>query len=261
MITCLAVTVPGCYSGARVTRDINTAWQGRSVTEIEAHWGKPATVTRKGDRDVLVWSYATRHIELPVIEAELRIDSNSFDARGLFIPGRITKSSIEVAALVDASGTIIQVDGRSLRWGPPNDANIHWGVLFGAHAGMGRLDDTSRPLPSGGLYIGGMLTRTTGLVGTFSLVSGNDDDGAAMGFVWGLAAQHWPMTRLWVRAGPAAILAFDPGFEDIGFQPGITTGASYALIKSDTFVLDLRLDLNLGPSVALGSVGIGVNVN
>ncbi|GAB4561115.1 MAG: hypothetical protein Tsb0020_08370 [Haliangiales bacterium] len=261
LIAALIVLISGCYGGRRATPDINDAWRGRARADIEAHWGAPASHDERQDGTVLVWSYATRHIELPVIEGELRVEPGHVEARGLFVPGRVWHSSIDVAALVDPAGTILQVEGRSLRWGPPNDANMRWGVLFGAHAGMGRLDDTGSPLPSGGLYIGGMLTPTVGLVGNFGLVSGTGDDGAAMGFVWGLAPQYWLDTRLWVRAGPAAILAFDPGFESLGFEAGITAGASYALVKSGSFVLDLRLDLHAGPATALGSAGIGVNLN
>ncbi|WP_428266745.1 hypothetical protein [Haliangium sp.] len=259
--TTLVAAVAGCYSGARATADISAAWQGRTRAELEAHWGAPASHRQQGDGTLLVWSHRRRHVELPVIDGELRVDGDSVEARGLFIPGRIWTSSIEAAAILDPGGTIVRVEGRSLRWGPPNDANIRWSVLLGFHAGMGRLDDTSTPLPSGGLYIGGMLRPTLGLVGTFSLVAGTDSDGPAMGFVWGLAAQYWPETRLWVRAGPAAILAFDPGFENIGFEPGVTTGASYALVKAGSFVLDLRLDLSAGPSTVLGNLGVGVNLN
>ena len=261
LATAIGALVAGCYSGTRTTRDINTAWQGRSRSQIEAHWGQPASATARGNDTVLVWTYTRHSFDLPSFEAELSVEPGSLDAYAAITPGQVRRRSTHVVAVVDASGRIIGVRGPSLRWGPPNDANIHYGVLFGMHAGMGRLDDTATALPSGGVYIGGMLSRTVGLVGTFSLVSGTDDDGGALGFVWGIAAQHWLETRLWVRAGPAAILAFEPGFDDLGFAPGITTGAGYALIKSGNFALDVRLDVSAGPSVVLGSAGIGINLN
>jgi hypothetical protein len=182
------------------------------------------------------------------------------DASAAFTPGAIWTTKTGVVASVD-SGVVTSVAGPSLRWGPPNDANLRWGTVLGLHAGMGRLDDTPTMLPSGGAYLGGMLSPTTALVGCFSLVSGTGDDGAAMGFAGGFAAQWWPMTRLWLRGGPALVLAFDPGFDDPGFSFGVTVGASVAVIKVGTFVLDLRLDLVGTSAVSFGTAGVGVNLN
>jgi hypothetical protein len=126
---------------------------------------------------------------------------------------------------------------------------------------MGRLDDTSTPLPSGGLYIGGMLSPTLGLIGCFSMVTGMDDEGGAIGFAWGMAVESWLATRLSVRGGAAMILDLDPGFEDPTLGPGLIGGASYALVKAGSFVLDLRLDVTAGPSAVFGNLGIGVNMN
>jgi hypothetical protein len=258
VLVCLA----GCYTGNRATRGVNEAWRGRSRAAIEARWGQPASVTPQGADTVLVWSYTTRHTELPDAGAHLRVGPGEIDAGAHFLPGRTWTRTTEVAARIDASGRIAEVAGPSLRWGPPRGANLRWGFLFGVHAGMGRLDDTGTMLPGGGLYIGGMLGPRLGLVGTYALASGKDDAGGAMGMAWGIAAQWWPLTRAWLRAGPAAILSWDPGFEDAGFDPGLTAGASYALIRGRTsFVLDLRLDLAVAADVQLGTVGVGVNIN
>ena len=251
----------GCYNGAEAARDVNTAWRGHARAEIEARWGSPASVASVGSVTRLQWSHSHRHFDLPSAEAELTIDERGLDARAELRPGRTWQTQTIVSADVDARGTILAVAGPSLRWGAPRAANLRWGLLFGAHVGMGRLDDTSTMLPGGGLYIGGMLSARMGLVGCFALSSGSDDAGGAMGFAWGLAAQWWPSARMWLRAGPAMVLAFDPGFDDAGLEPGLTGGASYALIRSGAFVLDLRADLTAGTSVTFGTVGVGVNLN
>ena len=253
--------VSGCYSGSRATRDANQAWRGQSGASIKAQWGSPASVSADGDITTLQWSLTNRHYTLPTVKASLVVQGDEFEAEAELRPGSITETQTLVTAHLDVNDVIVSVRGPSLRWGAPHGANIRWGLLMGLHAGMGRLDDTSTALPGGGMYIGGMLARTVGLVGSFSLVSGTDDEGAAMGFVWGLSPQWWPTARTWLRAGPALILAFDPGFEDIGVEPGLTGGASYAIVRSGAFVLDVRLDLTAGPSTVLGVVGVGVNRN
>lgn len=260
-IVALLLVAAGCYSGARAARDTNRAWQGRTLAELEASWGQPAARTSDGDSTVVVWTHQRTHTDLPSVRADVDLDERGFDFYGEIRRGAVRHSSTEVAARIDAQGVVQSVSGPSLRWGPPNDANIHWGALLGMHVGMGRLDDTGTPLPSGGLYIGGMLARTVGLVGTFSLVSGKDEAGGAMAFAWGLAPQWWPATRLSLRAGPAMVLAFDPGFESPGLEPGVDACASYALVKSGSFALDLRLDLVAGTTTRFGSIGVGVNMN
>ena len=256
----LLLTASACYTGASVERDINKAWKGRQVAQIETSWGKSEIVASAPGVDTHAWKYVSRRFSLPSGSANLSVEGNAFEFNAQLRPGSITRYTTQVVADVQA-GVITDVRGPSLRWGPPNDANIHWGFLLGAHVGMGRLDDTSTPLPSGGLYIGGMLSRQLALVGSFSMVSGIDDEGGAMGFSWALSPQYWVSTRVWLRAGPAAILAFDPGFENVGFDLGVAAGASYAVIKSGTFALDLRADLTGGSDVAFGSLGIGVNLN
>jgi hypothetical protein len=251
----------GCYHGERATRDVNAAWVGQTRSAIEARWGKPASVEVEGGRAVLRWSHSRVHFELPSAQAELIVEPGRVEGTAAVQPGAVWHSSTEVVVVVDAGGIITSVHGPSLRWGPPNDANLRWGTILGQHVGMGRLDDTSTPLPSGGAYLGGMLSPTLGLAGTFSLVSGLDDAGGAMGFAWGMAAVWWPATRVSLRGGPALVLAFDPGFANVALGPGLTGSASLALIKAGTFVLDLRLDLTTAPSGAFGNLGIGVNMN
>lgn len=261
LLLSVVVSLAACYSGGRAARDVNEAWRGRRRANLEARWGKPAAVTERPGGTVLLWSHERRHIRLPSASGSLSVEPGRMDLEAVLRPGEVWNTRTEVAALVDPAGVVAQVEGPSLRWGPPDDANLRWGTVLGLHVGMGRLDDTRTPLPSGGLYIGGMLARTLGLVGTFSMVSGHDEAGGALGFAWGIAPQWWPTTRVWLRAGPAMVLAFNPGFEDARLAPGLSGGASYALVKAGTFVLDLRLDLTAATTGAFGSAGIGVNLN
>ncbi len=261
----LVVVVPfgaalagGCYADPRAARDVSGVWVGRSRAEIESRWGRAENVAVDGAGAWLRWSYTRRHFRLP--SGELRGSAESgFVA--VLRPGAVWDSTIGVAARVDPGGRILEVQGSPLRWGAPNEENLRWGTILGLHVGMGRLDDTSTPLPSGGVYIGGMLGPTVGLVGCFSLVSGSDAAGGAMGFAWGLAVQGWLATRIALRGGPALVLALDPGFRSPVLGPGLTGGVSVAVVKVGTFVLDLRLDLTASLSAAFGSLGVGVNLN
>jgi hypothetical protein len=170
-------------------------------------------------------------------------------------------SSTEVIAMLDDAGRVAEVRGPSLGWGTPRDANLHWGTLFGAHVGLGRLGNTSTPLPSGGAYIGGMLAPQLALVGAFAMSSGKDQAGGAIGLSWSIDPQWWPTADASVRAGPAAVLGWDPGFDNARFRIGANVGASYAIVRTRVFVLDLRFDATFAPSLSLGSLGIGVNLN
>ena len=261
LLAAISTCLVACYGGAQTSRDINTSWQQREVREIRAHWNTPTTTEAEGDGTVATWSIQHRHFELPTVRASLDVRPDSLDAYAEARPGATWTTSTDVRVHADATGRITLVEGPSLRWGPPNDANLRWGTIMGMHAGMGRLDDTSTPLPSGGLYIGGMLTRTLGLVGNYSFTSGSDDAGGAIGMAWAMGAQWWPQTRVSLRAGPAMVLAFNPGFEDGGLEPGINGGASYALIKAGAFVLDLRFDVTAGTSTRFANLGLGVNLN
>lgn len=257
----IAAALAGCYTGARTERDINRAWRGHQLREIEASWGAGEVVAGRDQIRAVRWRLISHGVDIPSGGASLTIEPGRFEFHAELRPGRPWTNTTEVVAVVDGRGVIREVRGPSLRWGPPDDANIHWGLLMGLHVGMGRLDDTSTPLPSGGMYIGGMLSRRLALVGGFSMVSGLDDEGGAMGFAWSVAPQYWATTRLSLRAGPAAILAFDPGFENVGFEPGVNAQASYAVIKAGTFALDLRVDVTGGSETRFATAGVGVNLN
>ena len=275
------LALAACYTSTPANRDVQAAWRGRTRAEIVDRWGAPAQHARAGQAGVDVWAFRTTHVMLPAanltvqarpVVAGARVDApgvtlgagvqaTALAVAGDFRPGAIWRTTTEAAAIVEPSGVIASVQGAALHWGPPNDVNLHWGTILGAHVGMGRLDTTPTPLPSGGAYIGGMLGPTLGLVGTFSLVAGTSDAGGAMGLAGGLAAQWWPVNRLWLRAGPAMLLTFDPGFSNASLSPGATLGASYAFVKLGTLAVDARLDLAAGPSTAFGTLGIGVNLN
>ncbi len=257
----LIVTTTACYGGKRATVDVNEAWRGRTQGELVRHWGKPGTVRPMRDGSHLVWTRTGRRITLPYATGRVDVGPGRIDIAGEFSPGSIRTTTHELIAAVDARGIVGDIRGRSLRKGPPSGLNMRWGFLLGGHVGMGRLDDTKSALPSGGLYIGGMLSRTVGLVGTYSMAAGKDDAGSAMAFGWGLGVQVWTSARTWLRAGPAMVLAFNPGFEDAGLEPGIAVGGSYAIVRSRSFVLDLRVDLVGGTETSFGTLGLGVNIN
>jgi hypothetical protein len=277
----LAAAASGCYQGARVSRDVNEAWRGHARASIEARWGPAHVVDEVEDTVVLRWLRTRRFVTAPRVEVgELSEDAEvggtiavgpvelgaevkvAAGAPVVVVQrGKVRTRTSEVAAVVDAAGVIALVQGPSWRRGPPRGANMRWGPLLGLHAGLGRLDSTGTPLPSGSVHLGGMLGPRHGLVGTFSLVSGRDDAGGAMGLAWGMAAQYWPATRVWLRAGPALTLDWQPGFDDRTLGVGVTTGASYALVKAGAFVLDLRLDATVRRSASFGSAGVGVNFN
>ncbi len=280
-IALFALALAACYTNAPANRDVQASWRGRTRAEIADRWGAPARHASAPPDDVAVWAFTRTHIELPdaslavtprpvvvgaVIDGPggagvVGVQATALDVAASFRPGEISHTTTEAVAIIDPAGTIADVQGAALHWGPPNDVNLHWGTIFGAHVGMGRLDTTPTPLPSGGAYIGGMLGPTLGLVGAFSLVAGTSDSGSAMGLAGGIAAQWWPVNRLWLRAGPALLLAFDPGFTNARLRPGVTTGASYAFVKVGTLAVDLRFDLAAGPSTAFGTLGVGVNLN
>lgn len=264
MITRLAlsaVTLAACYTHAPANRDVQASWHGRTRAEIVDRWGSPGRQTTDAGQAIDVWAFHTTHIELPGASLLVAVRPTALDVAAAATPGAIWQTTTEAAAVSAPDGTISAVQGYALHWGPPNDVNLHWGVIFGAHVGLGRLDTTPTPLPSGGAYIGGMLGPTLGLVGTFALAAGTSDGGGAMGLAGGVAAQWWPINRLWVRAGPAMLLVLDPGFDNARLRPGVTAGASYAFVKVGRLAVDARFDLAAGPSEAFGTVGVGVNLN
>lgn len=256
-LVCLA----GCYTGARATRDVNSAWRGRTRAAIEARWGRPAAVDEQEGGTALVWSHTNKHVELPSGSAALRIEPGLIEGHAEGSTGAVWTSTTEVVALVDGAGRIAEVRGPSLRWGPPRSSNLRWGTVLGAHVGMGQLDSTSEPLPGFGVYIGGMLSRRLALVGAYSFASGVGDDGLGIAMSGAVAAQWWPLTRLWLRAGPAMVISRLPGPADDGIDFGVAAGASFAVIRTRVFVLDLRVDATAAPEAQFGTVGVGANLN
>ncbi len=261
----------GCYTGARATRDINAAWQGRAVAELQARWGAGTVAATADGGSTVTWWRTSTSYTLPSISghldaggaigpdgAEGHVDA-ALDAR----PGEIRKTRTDLVATIDASGRVVGIVGPTLYLGkgPPPGENLRWGTIFGLHAGAGALDDATSPLPSLGLYIGGMIGPRLGLVGSYAFVNGTSDGGAAMGHAWSFGAQYWPAARVWVRAAPALVLALEPGLESPSLQPGLATGASYALVRGRVFVLDLRVDAIAATGATFGTVGVGVNVN
>jgi hypothetical protein len=254
----LACVLAACYGEPDATRDVNAAYRGRSRAAIEARFGTPTRVEGEGGTVFLRWIHEHRGVGLPSGHASLEVGPGSFDFEAAIEPGAVWTSTTELVARVDGD-VVTEVQGPSLRWaGPPSSLNARWGLILGVHAGMGRLDDTSTWLPGGGGYIGGMLGPRLGLVGTFELASGSDDDGGAMLLAPGLAAQWWPLARVSLRAGPAMVIAWDPGFENGGLGVGLNAAAAYALVRSGSFVLDLRIDLIGSTNGGSGVVGIGV---
>ena len=262
-----------CYTHAPANRDVAAAWRGRTQTELVDRWGPPAQ--RVGD--VTVWSYSTRHIELPsarvdvdpVVATATHVEGPGVSGTAIVAvpavkvawqPGEILELQHDAAALAP-NGVVADVQGEALHWGPPNDVNLHWGAILGIELGMGRLANTPTPLPSGNMYLGGMIGPQLGLVGTYSFVAGSAEAGSAIGMAAGFAAQYWPINRLWLRGGPALLLAWDPGFTNARLEPGVTVAASYAVIKIGTLALDVRLDAAGGPGTAFGTVGVGINMN
>jgi len=253
------VAAGGCYHGAPTSRDINTAWRGRARAEIQGRWGRPLAVGQEGGATVLQWSHFHRHFTLPSASGYADIGPGHADVHFEAHPGETWTTHTDVIAKLDGADRIVEVRGPSVRWGAPQDANLHWGTIFGLHAGMGRLDNTGTPLPSGGLYLGGMLGPHVGLVGQYALAFGKGNGGGAMGMAWGMGVAWFPIDRLSVRAGPAMVLALDPGFSNARLRPGVDATAAIAAVRSGTFVLDLRVELVAATDAAFGSVGIGVN--
>lgn len=251
------VLAGGCYHGAEATRDVNASWRGHTRAEIESTWGAPAAQNATS----AAWSYTTTHIELPSAAGSVSVTSTSVDLDAVARPGVIEKQEHVAMAQFDASARVARLDGPSLHWGTPRDENLRWGAIFGVHAGMGLHDDTSTPLPSGGAYIGGMLGPRLGLVGTFSMVNGIGDGGGEIGFSWGMGLQYWATTRFSLRAGPAFVLAMDPGFDNVTPTVGGNVALSLAVIRGRVFVLDVRADSTVSPEGAFASLGVGVNVN
>lgn len=239
----------GCYHGARASRDINAAWIGRSSAAIQSRWGKPAQV----DGDVMVWTKSDQHVELPSASGHLSIRPGEAEGSIAASSGAIWTTHTNVAAKLDASGTIVDVQGPSVRWGAPNDVNLRYGAIMGLEIGMGTSHDRGTPLPSGSFYIGGMLGPRMGLIGVYSMGSSTN----GIGMAGAIAVQYWPATRFSLRVGPAAVLLIAP----TSFAPGVDGSASWAFVKAGKFAVDLRIDLVASSDGSFGSLGVGANLN
>lgn len=257
----LCVLLSSCFAGHRASQGINKEWQGHSIGELRGEWGKASSSQATAEGSVHLWTITNHHIALPSLKGSLDVGPEGLDLYAEARGGRRYQSKTVMQVLVDAQGRILSMQGPSIRWGAPKNANLRTGIVFGLRAGMSRLDDTATPLPSTGMYIGGMLGPRLALVGNYAFASGKDDAGGAIGMAWSLAPKYWVSSRMSVRGGPAMILAFNPGFEDVGLEGGIDASASYALVRAGSFVLDLRIDATAGPDTQFASVGVGVNVN
>jgi hypothetical protein len=264
VVVCLALGA--CYSGNRAARDINLAWRGHAATELQARWG-----TGVVNGQTITWSRTTTNFTLPSLSGHLDAAASAdpsggeghLDAALDAKPGEIWKERTDLVATIDANGRVADIVGPTLYLGkgPPRGTNMRWGTIFGLHAGAGALDDATSPLPSLGLYIGGMIGPRLGLVGSYAFVNGSGDDGAAMGHAWSFGPQYWLADRIWVRAGPAMIVELDSGLDNARLRGGLAGSASYALVRGRVFVLDLRLDAVQSTDKSFGTVGIGVNAN
>lgn len=256
------VCATGCYSGSTAARDVNGMWRGHARVELEARIGTPRVEARPDGTSVLRWIRRGHHITLPSGSFDLNVTNASFDLRAEARPGSIDKYEyVHATALIDPQGTVLQLDSAVMAAGIPDGANVRTGALFGFTAAAGAVTNATSPMPSLGLYLGGMIGPRLGLVGTYQFVTGKGEAGYAMGHAWGMALQHWATARLSVRAGAAMVLDLEPGLEDPGIAPGATGALSYALVRSGSFVLDARFDATIATSSAFGMFGIGVNVN
>ncbi|HWN69411.1 MAG TPA: hypothetical protein VNM90_17340 [Haliangium sp.] len=259
-----AVMGAACYSGSRAAPDVNAAWRGHARVELDARLGEPRAAQPQPDGTTLLrWTRTgQRVVELPSGSLDVNVTSTSFDVRAEVRPGSVEGYEYDVAsAVVDPDGRVLRFDSSWLVAGMPSGLNLRTGVVFGLHGGAGWLNDATSPMPSLGLYLGGMIGPRLALLGAYAFVNGKDVDGFAMGHSWAFAAQYWPAARLAVRAGPAMVLDLDPGLDDPTLSPGVIGALSYALVRAGSFVLDLRFDATLSTSSAFGTLGVGVNVN
>ncbi len=252
-----------CYSGSRAAPDVNAAWRGHARFELEARLGTPATAALPDGTSALRWTRTgTNVVALPSAHLDVDITSSSISVDAAANPGVVERRRYDIAsAVVDPAGGVLRFDSGWLAAGIPSGTNLRTGVIFGAHGGMGALDDATSPMPSMGLYIGGMIGPRLALLGSYRFVNGKGAMGYAMGHAWGFGVQHWLSSRLAVGAGPAMVLDLEPGLQDPALSPGALGTLSYAVVRAGSFVLDLRFDATIATAVAFGTLGIGVGVN
>ena len=236
-------------------------WRGHARGEIEATLGAPAAVDAQPDgTSRLRWMGKGTNITLPSGRLDFEVTPTSFDLQAEARPGTVEHYEyVTASAVVDPAGTVLSFDASWLAAGIPRGANVRTGAIFGLHGGAGMLDDATSPLPSLGLYLGGMIGPRLALLGAYGFVNGTGDAGHAMGHSWAIAVQHWPIARLAVRAGPALVLDLDPGLVDPALSPGAIGAVSYALVRAGSFVLDARFDATVSTAAPFGTVGNGVN--
>ncbi len=260
----LTLLATGCYTARSAAPDINTAWRGRARVDLEARIGPATQQAEQPDGNLaLRWvGHGVNIKSLPSGHLDLKITPTSFAIDAAAKPGEAEKYEYTRAlAIVAPNGTLLDVDAAVAAGFPPG-FNAHTGLVMGLTAGMGGIIEAGTPLPSVGVYIGGMVHPRLALIGTYSLVNGEDAQlGYVMGHAWGLGVQYWVRPRLTVRGGPAAILHFDPGLENPTFSSGATGGVGFAIVRSGSFVLDVRADAVVSTATLFGMAGIGVNVN
>ena len=257
------LALAGCYSGSRAASDVNAAWRGHARVEVEAKLGKPTAVVPQADgASVLAWSRTGINIaSLPSGSLHVDITPASFDFHAEAQPGVVEKYQFDVAtAVADPNGTLLRFDSGTLAAGIPDGENIRTGIIYGLSAAAGVLSSATSPMPSLGLYMGGMIGPRTALLGAYQFVNGRGDDGGAMGHSWAFAIQHWPEARINVRGGGAMVLD-DTNAAGARLSPGAVGAVSYAFVRAGSFVLDARFDATLSTKTAFGMFGIGVNVN
>jgi len=260
----LLLVATGCYSANSAASDVNAAWRGRARVDLEARIGAPTQQVQRPDGTVaLRWvGHGYNITSLPSGSLSIELTPASFSIDGHASAGVIERTEYTRAlAVVSPSGVVADFDG-AFAAGFPSGLNVRTGFVFGIAAGLGSVANASKLMPSTSLYMGGMLGPRTALVGSYAFVNGKDpDDGYAMGHAWGLGVQYWPAARLNVRLSAAAVLDLEPGLENATFAPGAMAAASYAIVRSGSFVLDARFDAVGSTSSAFGMFGLGVNVN
>ncbi len=260
----LFLLVTGCYSATAAAPDINAAWRGRARVEVEARLG-PATqqAQQPEGTTALRWvGHGVNVSSLPSGHLDLKLSPGSFSLDAEAKAGVVEKYDFTRAlALVGPGGAILEFDG-AFAANFPSGLNARTGLVMGLTAGMGAFSDATTPIPSTAFYIGGMIGPQLALIGTYNFVNAKDSKlGYAMGHAWGFGVQYWPAARVAVRAAAAAVIDLDPGLKNATFAPGGTFGAGYAIVRSGSFVLDLRADMIVSTSAAFGMAGVGVNVN
>jgi len=258
----IAVLATGCYSARAAAPDINDAWRGRGRLELEARIGPATQEGKQPDGNIaLKWiGHGTNIVSLPSGHLDLKISPTSFSIDAAANPGVVERTTYTRAlAIVAPGGAVLEFDG-AFAAGFPDGLNVRTGLVMGLTAAAGAFSNATTPMPSLGLYIGGMIGPRLALIGSYQFVNAKGEDDYAMGHVWGFGVQHWPAARLAVRALGVAGVDIEPN-EDASFGPGATAGVGYALVRSGSFVLDVRVDGIFTTQAAFGLAGIGVNVN